>query len=895
MKTSKFFLSTLIAAAAMTATAYADYVWSGGEKITQELWQTEASWSLTDGSTWPANGTGPLTPNSNVWAGVTVSNASGSVDLFEGWALGLTLTNANLTVGTVKKFQGGGTIIIDADSTLTFSALGGEGGTGNDGSTITLNNEGVFNLAYAKDQGGEGFEANLGSTGVMNLTSANESAHTAKIKSLSATITVDGYDSFDISSKDSWTYTRNLITLGNNMAFDSTDTEVSVSTGEGVESYVLNKTSSGYSASFKGSASSNVEVLTWSGNEGATWNTTDANWTSGGVSGQTFEAGDYVAFDSIGDLSVAVDANGVTATQVGIWSGVVSFTGGKVSADKILVSEGATLKLSANNTIGADVQVYGTLDVNGKAGDLSAGGLEKIILAGGLLTNTGGDTGVNMQQIWTLELVSDSEIAGDYMFGLVGSEYRETALNLGNGYTLEKTGGNTLILANTTISGSGIINVTEGTISDEGMGITIAGNVTFTGSAPVNISGKLYSQSAGNLTIGDEFGAKSIVTVGRVELGDGTGGTGALEVKSGAVLKVAGGTNQWNTTDDYKYNAVVLGEWGTTTTAVIAGTLLAQNADIGFGDTGGSVTIQNGGLLAAKGIGQAVAPKSGSGRFDLNLSDGGKLILGEDGVVAVKTTGTVTLNAGTVGTYADSTTISKDVSLVSATGTTFDTQKYVFATDGNSISQGNDAGAILVSGILSGEGKLIKNGAGTLTLSNANNTYSGGTTISAGTLVAGANGALGSDVVEISGGQLSISEGVTVSNSLKVVLAPAVYEVGSGKAAIIGSGEVAAGTSLEVCIDSTLLEAVWVGGITKQYQVFESASLLAGEITVSYTTDVDVSEDFWNSFSEAGGFCTLDQDTGVLTLGIPEPSAFGLLAGVGALALVVSRRRRNRR
>lgn len=121
MRNSKLILTSLLAAAAMETSAYAGFVWNGGENITQALWQTETSWTLTDGTTWPTGGNGPLTPDSNAWSGVTVANASGSVGTFEGWALGLTLTNAGLTVSTLKKLQGGCTLNLDAGSVLTVS------------------------------------------------------------------------------------------------------------------------------------------------------------------------------------------------------------------------------------------------------------------------------------------------------------------------------------------------------------------------------------------------------------------------------------------------------------------------------------------------------------------------------------------------------------------------------------------------------------------------------------------------------------------------------------------------------------------------------------------------------------------------------------------------------
>src|SRR5439155_11175101 len=65
----------------------------------------------------------------------------------------------------------------------------------------------------------------------------------------------------------------------------------------------------------------------------------------------------------------------------------------------------------------------------------------------------------------------------------------------------------------------------------------------------------------------------------------------------------------------------------------------------------------------------------------------------------------------------------------------------------STLTTGANGGGGTFSGVLQdgGSGKILaltKSGAGTLTLSNAN-TYSGGTTINGGTLVARADGALG--------------------------------------------------------------------------------------------------------------------------------------------------------
>ena len=210
----------------LTGLAQAAFVWIGETPITDSSWNDQYNWAITGNTSFGGNdghwgGSGPGIPNSNKWDQITLNNAAGTISALEGWCIQMKLVSTTLTVQNIKKFQHGDggkcQLDIDAASILTLQGYSG----GNDGGGVTLNCEGVFNLAYIKNQGGEGFAAYLGKTGIMNLTSSSGTAYTAKLKSLTATLETEA-----ITGK------RSLVTLGENMSFDNTSTAITIQAGD---------------------------------------------------------------------------------------------------------------------------------------------------------------------------------------------------------------------------------------------------------------------------------------------------------------------------------------------------------------------------------------------------------------------------------------------------------------------------------------------------------------------------------------------------------------------------------------------------------------------------------------------------------------------------------------
>ncbi len=156
--------------------------------------------------------------------------------------------------------------------------------------------------------------------------------------------------------------------------------------------------------------------------------------------------------------------------------------------------------------------------------------------------------------------------------------------------------------------------------------------------------------------------------------------------------------------------------------------------------------------------------KEGQGKYaELNLS--GKLYVGADGITQeynhTDSPGQINLKAGsTLGT-----------SELGATGNTYGWTSVLDMTiEGatklnTSTYENQNSSTITLNGVLSGDGGITKEGAGTLVLSGAN-TYAGGTTIQTGSVEVKNAAALGNGNVTVNGGTLKI--GTTEDNAVNL-------------------------------------------------------------------------------------------------------------------------------
>ncbi|MER3190584.1 fibronectin-binding autotransporter adhesin ShdA [Salmonella enterica] len=258
-----------------------------------------------------------------------------------------------------------------------------------------------------------------------------------------------------------------------------------------------------------------------------------------------------------------------------------------------------------------------------------------------------------------------------------------------------------------TIANSGVLQVGEGELENtlSGSGslvktgtgeLTLNGDNDYSGGTTIN-DGVLIAASVNALGSGD-IDNSGVLKVGEGELKNTLFGSGSL---------VKTGTGELTLSGDNTYSG------GTTITG---GTLTADHAD-----SLGTGAIDNSGVLQV-----------GEGELENTLSGAGSLVK----------TGTGELTLSGDNSYSGGTTISG--------GT-------LTADHADSLGSGDiDNSGVLQVGegelknTLSGSGSLVKTGTGELTLSG-DNSYSGATTISDGTLIAANVNALGSGNIDNSG------------------------------------------------------------------------------------------------------------------------------------------------
>ncbi|WP_432798686.1 autotransporter domain-containing protein [Poriferisphaera sp. WC338] len=388
---------------------------------------------------------------------------------------------------------------------------------------------------------------------------------------------------------------------------------------------------------------------------------------------------------------------------------------------------------------------------------------------------------------------------------------------VGTGNTLEINTASSLVLTNGDIdlSDSGGVNINLigtnntnffGVISGEGGSIThsVGGNAfltlngsnTFTGGVRIE-SGRLqiFNDNAlgtGTLTIANPLvvvrsndnsrhiqndidilnsSSMSVRGLFDLEISGTISGDGVLARRGITTTLTLNGNNTYSGGTDFEQGTIVVGHdnaFGTGSVTVGSDNFLeSSNDSISISndftllDSGENLTIMGSNDLALTGVisgdgglikeGASTLLISGSNTFigGTNLSDG-TVVLGNDNA----------LSSGTV-------TISGDASIASNDNSR-SLNNAVSIGSGNLLTV-NGSNDLALTGIISGGGDFIKDGAGTLLISG-NNTFSGNATLSDGTIIAGNDNALSSGAIIVSGdaGIASNDDLRSLSNTISI-------------------------------------------------------------------------------------------------------------------------------
>jgi len=640
--------------------------------------------------------------------------------------------------------------------------------------------------------------------------------------------------------------------------------------------------SSAYAATVTWDASPDVGFQASSG----TWGT-NAAWSTNGTNLTSWVAGDAAAFlsSTAGDFTInlgsAQSISGLSFGGVGSAACNWSLTGSGLSmaADTIInVYQGSAQQSS---TVNLGVAISGANKLT-KAG---AGTLE--LSAANALT---GSAAVNAGML----VLSHGGALG------TGGFYSAASTTVSAGATLALKGGISipeLIL----LSGSGVDGL--GALRSLSGANTLTTQVRFADPSVIGVdAGSKLTVSGGNL-----YGPGSMTKVG------------AGELVVGVLCDYVGGTTVHSGT----LRIANVKALGTGAVSVIGGTLnLATYA------VANTVTLTDGTLLGSQ----------------LNAD---KLVLQGGEVAGVVVSGALTkTGAGSVAlsganTYAGGTTISagtlilNHASALGAGGVTLaggaldvqgQTVAKTIALTGNSSVLGSNG---TITGVISGNGLLSKDGVGLLTLSG-NNDFTGGMRVNAGTLqvkgevlgnlfVAGGAALAGSgvvhDVTVVAGGALQAggvnaigtlradSINLQGGSRLEVNFANASLGSGSGYDSFLLSGQldvssVSLNNKLTLSLAGTPVVFDAAGNYSFGLLKYGSLNLGANtSISELFVLDVSGLRDQTGAGLDASRFSLVNDAANQQLLvsyssPVPEPSTYGLGLGVLSLAAVALRRRK---
>ncbi|TWB37238.1 autotransporter-associated beta strand repeat-containing protein [Nitrospirillum pindoramense] len=598
-------------------------------------------------------------------------------------------------------------------------------------------------------------------------------------------------------------------------------------------------------------------------------------------------AGGTVDSTGLLSLSGAVTGTGALTAKSTAGNGVLKLLGNNTFSGGVTLTSGI-LDISSNTALGT-----GTLTING--GKIRSTTNLTYNLANNLVLNTdllmagtyalafsgtvdlGGATRTINDQLGSGNDLTFSGVVSNGSLNVAsqvnGGTYASVILsNTGNTYTNATVTSGTLSIAGAGSLGSGSVTLAGGTLLVNGAA-TIAKNIAVTASSTLQVASGNAATLSGNIT-----GSNSTLT-----LTTGTGAndgltlsgansySGALSISAGKVTASGG-------------SAIA----DTSAVTVASGATLALAASETIGSLAGAGTVSLGSFntLTAGGDNTSTTFSGAiTGTGGLTKTGTGTLTLSGANTYTGATTisaGQITVSGGSAISDSSAVSVASGATLlVSASETVGSLSGAGTVTlNGATLTAGGDNTSTTFSGVIqngASAGALSKAGSGTFTLSGAN-TYTGVTTISAGTLEAASSGALGSSTgatTVVSGASLKVDDGVTIADALTIagsgISSSGAINLSSGSATLSGNVTLSAASSIYVADTATLTLGGALAGAFTLTRNFGNGAVVLTANNSTGSTNLNI---------QVGTLSITDQTnltTGTLTLNMGNTGVGGLL------------------